>query len=250
MSDKELQNRWAVVTGGSRGIGRAIALELAERGANLAIIYVEHHEAAEHTLASLKAKGVQAEKYQVDVGNFEAVQKTFAQIVEAHGRVDILVNCAGINRDKSFGNLSPDLWAQVIQTNLGGAYNCSKAIWDHMKANKYGRIVSISSIIGQTGNFGQANYAASKAGLLGLTRSLAQEGARAGITVNAICPGFIDTDMVRSIPAEILEKIVARIPAQRLGQPEEVARAVAFLVSPGSAYITGHALNVNGGLYM
>lgn len=250
MTDKELKDNWAVVTGGSRGIGRAIALELAERGANVAIIYLEHHEAAEHTLADLKSKGVQAEKYQVDVGNFEAVQQVFARIIETHGWVDILVNCAGINRDKSFGNLSPDLWAQVLQTNLAGAYHCAKAVWDHMKGNKYGRIVSISSIIGQTGNFGQANYAASKAGLLGLTKTLALEGARHGITVNAICPGFIDTDMVRSIPAEVMEKLLARIPVQRLGQPEEVARAVAFLVSPFSAYITGHALNVNGGMYM
>lgn len=250
MAGKELQNMWAVVTGGSRGIGRAIALELAESGANVAIIYLEHHSAAEHTLADLKAKGVQAEKYQVDVSDFAAVQKVFAGVLEVHGHVEILVNCAGINRDKSFANLPADLWNEVIQTNLGGAYNCSKALWEHMKANKFGRIVSISSIIGQTGNFGQANYAASKAGLLGLTKSLALEGARTGITVNAVCPGFTDTDMMRSIPVDVLEKTISKIPMQRLGKPEEIARAVAFLVSPGSAYITGHALNVNGGMYM
>lgn len=248
--EKEFQNAWVVVTGGSRGIGHAITLDFAERGANVAIVYLEHHAAADETVQAARAKGVQAEKIQVDVSDHAAIQEALTKIIAAHGQVDVLVNCAGINRDKTLAKLAVEQWQEVIDTNLTGAFNCSKAVWEPMKARKYGRIISISSIIGQAGGFGQTNYSASKAGLLGFTKSLAQEGARNGITVNAVCPGFIDTDMVRAMPADVLDGIVKRIPVQRLGLPEEIARAVTFLASPQSAYITGQAINVNGGLYM
>jgi len=251
MSDKkEFQDAWVVVTGGSRGIGRAIALDFASRGANLAIVYLDHHGQADEVVKAARALGVQAEKHATNVADFTAIQEMLALYIKTHGRIDVLVNCAGINRDKTLARLTPEQWQEVLDTNLTGAFNCSKAVWEQMKSQNYGRIISISSIIGQAGGFGQANYSASKAGLLGFTKSLAQEGARSGITVNAICPGFIDTEMVRSIPPDILDEIVKKVPVQRLGQPEEIARAVAFLASPHSGYITGQAINVNGGLYM
>jgi acetoacetyl-CoA reductase len=251
MSDKkEFQDAWVVVTGGSRGIGRAIALEFASRGANVAIVYLVHHGQADEVLKEVVALGAQAEKHATNVSDHAAIREMFAAFLQAHGRVDVLVNCAGINRDKTLAKLTAEQWREVLDTNLTGAFNCSQAVWDQMKAQNYGRIISISSIIGQAGGFGQTNYSASKAGLLGFTKSLAQEGARSGITVNAVCPGFIDTDMVHTIPAEVLDGIVKKVPVQRLGRPEEVARTVAFLASPHSGYITGQAINVNGGLYM
>ena len=247
---KEFQGAWVVVTGGSRGIGRAIALDFASQGANVAIVYLDHRVQGQQVLKELKALGVEAEEHATDVKDFSAIQQLFVDILKRHGRVDALVNCAGINRDRTFAKLTSEQWQEVIDTNLTGAFNCSKAVWDQMKTQNYGRIVSISSVVGQAGNFGQTNYSASKAGLLGFTKSLAQEGARNNITVNAICPGFIDTDMVRSIPADALEKVVQKIPMQRLGQPDEIARAVAFLASPASGYITGQVIAVNGGFYM
>jgi acetoacetyl-CoA reductase len=249
-AEKEFQGMWAVVTGGSRGIGRSIALEFARKGANIAILYMPPHEEADETLRMLSDLGVQAEKYHTDVSDYKAVQAAFAKIFQKHGQVDILVNCAGITLDKTMSKMTVDLWQKVIDVNLTGAYNCTKAVWDQMKERKFGRIVSISSVVGQSGNFGQANYAASKAGLLGLTKSLALEGARYGITANAVCPGFINTDMVKAMPAEVIEKIAAKIPVQRLGEPEDVSRAVSFLASPQSDYITGQIIAVNGGFYM
>ncbi|HEY2981402.1 MAG TPA: beta-ketoacyl-ACP reductase [Anaerolineales bacterium] len=247
---KEFQDAWVVVTGGSRGIGRAIALEFASKGAHVALVYLSHHSQADEVVKEVQALGVQAEKHATNVADHAAIQAMFAAFIQAHRRLDVLVNCAGINRDKTLAKLTAGLWQEVLDTNLTGAFNCSQAVWDQMKAQNYGRIVSISSIIGQAGGFGQTNYSASKAGLLGFTKSLAQEGARIGITANAICPGFIDTDMVHSIPSDILDGIVKKIPVQRLGQPEEIARTVSFLASPHSGYITGQVINVNGGLYM
>jgi 3-oxoacyl-(acyl-carrier-protein) reductase len=251
MSDKkEFRGAQVVVTGGSRGIGRAIALDFALKGANVAIVYLDHRAQGQQVLNELKALGVDAEEHATNVRDFAAIQQLFADILQRHGRIDALVNCAGINRDHTFGKLTSEQWQEVLDTNLTGAFNCSKAVWDQMKTQNYGRIVSISSVVGQAGNFGQTNYSASKAGLLGFTKSLAQEGARNNITVNAICPGFIDTDMVRAIPADALEKVIQKIPMQRLGQPDEIARAVTFLASPASGYITGQVIAVNGGLYM
>jgi 3-oxoacyl-(acyl-carrier-protein) reductase len=247
---KEFEGAQVLVTGGSRGIGRAIALDFASKGANVAIVYLDHHVQGQQVLNELKALGVEAEEHATDVKNFAAIQELFADIIKRHGRIDVLVNCAGINRDKTMSKLDPEQWQEVLDTNLTGAFHCSKAVWEQMKTQNYGRIVSISSVVGQAGNFGQANYSASKAGLLGFTKSLALEGARNHITVNAICPGFIDTDMVRGIPADVLEKVIQKIPMQRLGQPDEIARAVTFLASPASGYITGQILAVNGGFYM
>jgi 3-oxoacyl-(acyl-carrier-protein) reductase len=251
MSDKrEFEGAQVIVTGGSRGIGRAISLDFASKGASVAIVYLDHRTQGQQVLKELTALGVGAEEHALNVGDFSAIQELFADFIKRHGRLDALVNCAGINRDRTFGKLASEEWQEVIDTNLTGAFNCSKAVWDQMKSQNYGRIISISSVVGQAGNFGQANYSASKAGLLGFTKSLAQEGARNNITVNAICPGFIDTDMVRAMPAEALEKVIQKIPMQRLGRPEEIARAVTFLASPASAYITGQVLAVNGGFYM
>ena len=247
---KEFHGAHVIVTGGSRGIGRAIALDFASKGANVSIVYLDHRTQGQQVLTELKAFGRDAEEHATDVKDFSAIQQLFADFIRRHGRIDALVNCAGINRDRTFTKLTAEQWHEVLDTNLTGAFNCSKAVCDQMKTQNYGRIVSISSIVGQAGNFGQTNYSASKAGLLGFTKSLALEGARNNITVNAICPGFIDTDMVRSIPADALEKVVQKIPMQRLGQPDEVARAVTFLASPASGYITGQVVAVNGGLYM
>ena len=247
---KEFEGAQIVVTGGSRGIGRAIALDFASKGANVAIVYLDKRAEGLQVLNELKALGVEAEEHATDVKKFAAIQDLFADIIKRHGRVDVLVNCAGINRDKTMSNLTPEQWQEVLDTNLTGAFHCSKAVWEQMKTQNYGRIVSISSVVGQAGNFGQANYSASKAGLLGFTKSLALEGARNNITVNAICPGFVDTDMVRAIRADVLEKVIQKIPMQRLGKPEEIARAVTFLASPASGYITGQIIAVNGGYYM
>ncbi len=247
---KEYQGVQVVVTGGSRGIGRAIALDFASKGADVAIVYLEHHPQAEETLKELHALGVKAEKHATNVSDFASIQELFAAYIQAHGRIDVLVNCAGINRDRTMAKLTVEQWQEVLNTNLSGAFNCTRAVWEQMRTQNYGRIVSISSIVGQAGNFGQVNYSASKAGLLGFTKSLALEGARNNITVNAVCPGFIDTDMVRAIPAEALEKVVQKIPMQRLGRPEEIARTVTFLASPAAGYITGQVIAVNGGLYM
>jgi 3-oxoacyl-(acyl-carrier-protein) reductase len=251
MSDKkEFEGMWVVVTGGSRGIGRAIALNFASKGANVAIVYLDHRAQGQQVFNELKALGVEAEEHATDVKDFSAIQELFADFIKRRGRIDVLINCAGINRDRTFAKLTAEQWHEVLDTNLTGAFNCSKAVWDQMKTQNYGRIISISSVVAQAGNFGQTNYSASKAGLLGFMKSLALEGARNNITANAICPGFIDTDMVRAIPAEALEKVVQKIPMQRLGQPEEIARAVMFLASPASGYITGQIIAVNGGLYM
>ena len=247
---KEFHGAHVIVTGGSRGIGRAIALDFASKGANVSIVYLDHRTQGQQVLTELKAFGEDAEEHATDVKDFSAIQQLFADFIRRHGRIDALVNCAGINRDRTFTKLTAEQWHEVLDTNLTGAFNCSKAVCDQMKTQNYGRIVSISSIVGQAGNFGQTNYSASKAGLLGFTKSLALEGARNNITVNAICPGFIDTDMVRSIPADALEKVVQKIPMQRLGQPDEIARTVTFLASPASGYITGQVIAVNGGLYM
>jgi 3-oxoacyl-(acyl-carrier-protein) reductase len=241
---------WVVVTGGSRGIGSSICKQFAESGANVAFIYLEQHEAAQKTLGDLRGLGVQAEQYCVDVADHGAVHDTFRQILEGAGKIDVLVNCAGINRDKTLQNLTAEAWERVLDTNLTGCFNCSQAVVPSMRRNDYGRIISISSIIALTGNIGQANYAASKSGMLGFTKSLALETAKYDITVNAVCPGFINAGMISTIPDKIRETIVAKIPKQRLGEPEEIARTVMFLASPESGYVTGQVISVNGGLYM
>ncbi|MCZ7399958.1 MAG: beta-ketoacyl-ACP reductase [Candidatus Methanoperedens sp.] len=277
-----LEGKVALVTGGSRGIGQAIALRLAEEGADVAINYQSTREQAEKLSKLIDQMGMIDEfdrlslkidlmetkenakevsdlidsmgKHsiicQANVNDFLQVNRMRDEVVKQFGRIDILVNNAGIVRDKSFVKMTPQMWSEVLSVNLDGAFYCTKAVIEGMLERKYGRIVNISSVIGRMGNRGQANYAASKAGLIALSQTLAKEFAGKGITVNAVAPGFIETDMLKSVPKETMEKILAGIPLGRLGKPSEVAGAVAYLVSEDGDYITGQVIDINGGLYI
>lgn len=237
--------RVAIVTGGTRGIGEAISLALKDMGVTVAANYAGNDEKAK---AFTERTGIAAFKW--DVGDFEATQAGVKQVEEAIGPVDIVVNNAGITRDGTLLKMSYDMWDDVIRTNLGGCFNLAKATFPGMRDRKWGRIVNIGSINGQAGQYGQVNYAAAKSGIHGFTKALAQEGARFGVTVNAIAPGYIDTDMVAAVPADVLEKIVAKIPVGRLGQASEIARGVAFLCSEDGGFVTGSTLSINGGQHM
>jgi acetoacetyl-CoA reductase len=248
-STPTLAGRVALVTGGVRGIGLAISRDFLERGATVAAGYSRNEEAAGAFLAEVD----DPERVSVHQGNISShadCERVIDEVIDRYGRLDILVNNAGITVDKSVRKMTPQEWDRVIEVNLNGAFYMSRAALQHMIDRGYGRIVNISSVIGETGNIGQANYAAAKAGLFGLTMTMALEGARSGITVNCVAPGFIATEMVAAVPEEILARIVEQIPAGRLGTPEEVARVVAFLVDADSSYITGQAYSINGGLYM
>jgi NAD(P)-dependent dehydrogenase (short-subunit alcohol dehydrogenase family) len=244
-----LDGQTALVTGSSRGIGRAIAKELAACGANLVINYNESESQALGLLEEIATLGVQGEVIRANVSVWAQVEAMVDRALACFGTIEILVNNAGINRDKTFKNMSAKHWDEVLQTDLYGVYYCTKALVPHMIDQKYGRIVNIASIVGQTGAFGQANYAAAKAGVIGFTKSVALEVARHGITVNAVCPGYTVTDMLAAVPEDIREQIRVRIPLGRFAQPEEIARVVRFLVCEGD-YITGQCININGGLYM
>jgi 3-oxoacyl-[acyl-carrier protein] reductase len=244
------ENQVAVVTGAGRGIGHAIALRLAEEGARVASVS-RSEENARKTADEINAARADAAKaYAVDVADHSAVQKIGAQILEDFGRVDVLVNNAGVTRDGLSMRMSMEDWDTVIDTNLKGAFNFSQAVMRWMIKQRSGRIINISSVSGLTGNAGQANYAASKAGLLGLTKTLARELASRGITVNAVAPGFVVTDMTSALSDEVKQAIMAKIPLAKLGQPEDIAAAVAFLASPEANYITGQVLTVDGGMVM
>ncbi len=237
--------RVAIVTGGTRGIGEAISLALKDMRVTVAANYAGNDEKAK---AFSDRTGIAAFKF--DVGDFDATQAGVKAIEEAVGPVDIVVNNAGITRDGTLLKMTYDMWDDVIRTNLGGCFNLAKATFPGMRDRKWGRIVNIGSINGQAGQYGQVNYAAAKSGIHGFTKALAQEGARFGVTVNAIAPGYIDTDMVAAVPADVLEKIVAKIPVGRLGQASEIARGVAFLCSEEGGFVTGSTLSINGGQHM
>ena len=237
--------RVAIVTGGTRGIGRAISVHLREQGHNVVANYASDDARAE---AFTREAGIPSRKW--DVADFNACVVAVKEIAGEFGPVDILVNNAGITRDATMRKMERNAWDQVLDTNLGGCFNMCKAVWESMLARGFGRIVNIGSINGQAGQYGQVNYAAAKSGIHGFTKALAQEGAAKGVTVNAIAPGYIDTDMVAAVPANVLEKIIARIPVGRLGKADEIARGVAFLVADNAGFVTGSTLSINGGQHM
>jgi acetoacetyl-CoA reductase len=237
--------RVALVTGGTRGIGAAISLALRAQGRTVIANYAANEQAATQFHAET---GIQTVKF--DVGNFDACKDGLERITAEAGPVEILVNNAGITRDGTLGRMNRDMWDAVIDTNLGACYNMCKLTFDAMRAAKFGRVVNVGSINGQAGQYGQVNYAAAKSGIHGFTKALAQEGARFGITVNAIAPGYVDTEMVRAVPGEVLRKIVAKIPVGRLGHAEDIARGVAFLTAEESGFVTGSTLSINGGQHM
>jgi acetoacetyl-CoA reductase len=237
--------RVAVVSGGTRGIGAAISKGLKAAGYKVAAVYAGNDEVARAFTAE---SGIHAFRW--DVGDFEACKGGIAKVEADLGPVDVLINNAGITRDSTLHRMSFEQWSAVIQTNLTSCFNMCRCVIEGMRARKFGRIVNIGSINGQAGQYGQVNYAAAKSGIHGFTKALAQEGAAQGITVNAIAPGYIDTEMVRAVPANVLEKIVARIPVGRLGHAEEIARGVLFLVADEAGFITGSTLSINGGQHM
>jgi acetoacetyl-CoA reductase len=244
----ELTGKACLVTGGSRGIGRAIALELGRHGASVAVGYAANREAADEIVAEIAKIGGQSFAFGCDVKDPVAIEPAVAGIVERFGKIDVLVNNAGITRDRSLAKMSIEEWDAVLQTNLSSVFHVTARVLPHMVQAGYGRIVNISSVIGVHGNFGQANYAAAKAGIIGFTKSAALELARKGVTVNAIAPGFIETEMIAAMPDEVRARILEKIPMGRFGRPEEIAQAVMFLVSHGD-YITGQVIAIDGGLY-
>jgi 3-oxoacyl-(acyl-carrier-protein) reductase len=245
-----LAGKKAIVTGGSRGIGRVIALTLAERGADVGVTCYTGCKFANDVSSQIRQMGRVSASYAHDVGNPQEVEKLREEILADFGRVDILVNNAGITRDRSFKKMTREMWDSVLAVNLTGVFSVTKLFIDDMAEHGWGRVINISSIVGEVGNFGQANYSAAKAGVIGLTKTLAREYAKKGVTVNAVAPGFIKTRMLADVPETALEAVINMTPVGRLGDPLDVAAGVAFLASPSAAYITGHVLDINGGMSM
>src|SRR5215831_776266 len=246
----QLNGRTALVTGASRGIGRAIALALAEEGADVAINYVSNEGLAKDLAAHITKLGRRAILAQADVADYPDTFRMAQEVLKEFGHLDILVNNAGINSDKTFVRMDHASWRRVLSINLDGVFNCTKVFIDQMIKQGWGRVVNVTSVIGQIGNFGQANYAASKAGVAAFTKSLAKELAGKGVTVNAVAPGFIETEMVSGIPEKVRNRLLEQIPLRRFGTAEEVGRAVVYIVSSDGDYITGAKLSINGGLLM
>jgi acetoacetyl-CoA reductase len=247
--NKRLNGQTAIVTGAGRGIGRAIARELAAAGANVVINYATSVHAAQELAKELEGLGSQTLSIQADVSNYAQAGGLVKQVMQVFGRVDILVNNAGITRDKMLKNMSKEQWDEVLHVNLDSLFNCTRQVLPCMLEGKNGKIVNISSFVGLSGNIGQANYAASKAGVIGFTKAVALEVARHGITVNAVCPGFTETDMLQSVPEEIRRHLLEKIPLGRFSQADEVAACVRYIVTEGN-YMTGQAISINGGVYI
>jgi 3-oxoacyl-[acyl-carrier protein] reductase len=245
----KLEGRVSVVTGASQGIGEAIALSLAQEGAEVVLVDIQAEKLNE-VIAKIESSGGRAASYCVDVSRFDQITEVVGTIIDKHNKIDHLINNAGITRDNLLMRMKEEEWDSVIAVNLKGVFNFSKAVIRHMVSNRYGRIVNISSVVGLMGNVGQSNYSASKAGVVGFTKSLAREVAPRGITVNAIAPGYITTSMTENLPESITKMFVDLIPMKRFGSPEEIAQAVKFLLSDDSSYITGQVIGVNGGMLM
>jgi acetoacetyl-CoA reductase len=248
---KDLQGKVCLITGGSRGIGRAIVQAMAQAGADVAFTY-QNSSPQPNLLATTMQEqhGIRCRAYQADVASLDQMQNVVKQVIAEFGHITILVNNAGITRDKSFLKMTKEMWNDVIHVDLDGVFYTTQCVVQDMVQAGWGRIINISSIVGQTGNFGQTNYAAAKGAIISFTESLARELARKGITVNAVAPGFIETDMLSGLPEAALAQVKASTPMGRLGKPEEIADAVVFLASPRSAFVTGQVLGVNGGMYM
>jgi 3-oxoacyl-(acyl-carrier-protein) reductase len=249
-SMKDLAGKVCLVTGGTRGIGRATVLALADAGADVLFTFQHSKDRALEVAEQIRAKGVRGQGYMANVASGDEVRKMVAEAQQEFGVIQVLVNNAGINRDKSFLKMTQQMWDEVLRVNLDGLFHATQALLPAMIEKGWGRILNVSSIVGQTGNFGQANYAATKGGVIALTMTLAREFARKGITVNAVAPGFIQTDMLKGMPDSALEQVKAMTPMGRLGKPEEVADAIVFLASPRASFITGQVLAVNGGMYI
>ena len=245
-----LDGKVAVITGGSRGIGRTISMQMAARGAFIYVNYVSRSEAAEETISLIEKEGGRGAVVQFDVADHDAVQNAFKQVISDSGSVDILINNAGITRDGLAVRMKESDWDSVLNTNLKGVFNCSKAVVKAMMKKRWGRIVNISSVVGFSGNSGQVNYAAAKSGMTGLTKSLAREFASRKITVNCVAPGYIVTEMTDALSGDVQAKMISEIPMETLGAAEDVAAAVEYLVSDGAGYVTGQTIHVNGGMYM
>jgi len=246
----DLSGKVALVTGGSRGIGRAICLAFAEAGADILLNYARSDKQADDVKRQIEAMGRKCVTVRADVSKFEQAQNLGKAVINHFGKVDILINNAGVNRDRTLRRMTPEQWNEVIQTNLSSLFNCTKAVIEPMIAQNSGVIVSVSSIIGEMGNVGQVNYASTKAGIIGFTKTMARELAGNNIRVNAIAPGFIETEMLGTVPEDIRKQIVAQIPLGRFGTPEEIALAVLYLCSPAASWITGITLRMNGGHYI
>ncbi|GAB1475388.1 3-oxoacyl-[acyl-carrier-protein] reductase [Bacillota bacterium] len=245
-----LSNKNAVITGGSRGIGRAIALEFAEKGASVALIYSGNEEACQKTADEILALGREAKIYKCDVSSFNEAKETIKQIISDFPHIDILVNNAGITKDGLMLSMDEESYDKVLDTNLKGSFNMIRHLYSHMMKQRKGRIINISSVSGMMGNPGQANYSSAKAGLIGLTKTVAKELAGRNVTCNAIAPGFISTDMTENLPEKVKDAAVEMIPLKRMGLPADVAKLAAFLASDDSAYITGEVIKIDGGLYI
>jgi acetoacetyl-CoA reductase len=246
---KRLEGKTAIVTGAGRGIGSAIARELGETGANVIVNYSTSASSAEELAEEIRTLGPKALAIQADVTDIEQVRNMVNRVMETFGQIDILVNNAGITRDKTLKNMSRENWDEVMHVNLGSVFNCTKLVLPHMLERKSGKIVNISSFVALAGNVGQANYAATKAGIIGFTKSIALEVARHGITVNAVCPGFTETDMLWQVPENIRQRILEKIPMARFGTAEEIAACVRYIVTEGD-YMTAQAISINGGVYI